>query len=344
MFLGDKEKGGTPLRLEHFQYIVEIARCKSMSKASKKLYVTQPSLSTAIQNLEDELGFQIFKRSASGVTLTDKGELLLKIAEEIVRQLEQVKELSNPDNDTVTNLNLAAVPVFCNALMINLIQALKKDYPHINANIIELRPCKILPALISGTADLAIGTYSPSTKEQIFQEAAKNNIIIEPVFDDKMYCFLHRNHPLARKSSVCMEDLENDIPAFFNDYVMMESYECFQPDSNEYAKNYYSFTDRASIKKAVSKGLAYAMLPRLMAYDDIYVNAGMIIPVPLSDADVSLTTYIAYSSRNTLPKASTLTIELIRKLYQDIVRKMNEDDRKLEQQETVSKHNQYLFY
>ena len=70
----------------------------------------------------------------------------------------------------------------------------------------------------------------------------------------------------------------------------------------------------------------------------------MIIPVPLSDADVSLTTYIAYSSRNTLPKASTLTIELIRKLYQDIARKMNEDDRKLEQQETVSKHNQYLFY
>ena len=332
------------MRLEHFHYIVEIARCKSMSKASKKLYITQPSLSTAIQNLEDELGFQIFKRSASGVALTDKGEQLLEIAENIVNQLERVKELADPDTDTVVHLNLAAVPVFCNALMIELIQSLKKVQPLVSLNILELRPCKILPTLISGSADLAIGTYSPSTKEQIFQEAAKNNIIIEPVFDDKMYCFLHRNHPLARKSSVCMEDLENDIPAFFNDYVMMESYECFQPDSNEYAKNYYSFTNRASIKKAVSKGLAYAMLPRLMAYDDIYVNAGMIIPVPLSDADVSLTTYIAYSSRNTLPKASTLTIELIRKLYQDIAQKMNEDDRKLEQQETASKHNQYLFY
>lgn len=331
------------MRLEHFHYIVEIARCKSMSKASKKLYITQPSLSTAIQNLEEELGFQIFKRSASGVALTGKGESLLKIAEQIVAQMEQIKELSNPDADTATSLSLAAVPVFCNALMINLIQSLKRDYPHINANIIELRPCKILPALIAGTADLAIGTYSPSTKEQIFQEAAKNNIIIEPIFDDKMCCFVHRNHPLAHSKALCMEDMENDIPALFNDFVMMESYECFQP-SNEYAKNFYSFTDRASIKKAVSKGLAYAILPRLMAYDDIYVNVGMIIPVPLIDADTTLTTYIAYSSRNNLPKASTLTIELIRKLYADIAQKMSEEDRKIEQQETESKHNQYLFY
>lgn len=118
------------MRLEHFHYIVEIARCKSMSKASKKLYITQPSLSTAIQNLEDELGFQIFKRSASGVALTDKGEQLLEIAENIVNQLERVKELADPDTDTMVHLNLAAVPVFCNALMIEADPIAQKKYSH----------------------------------------------------------------------------------------------------------------------------------------------------------------------------------------------------------------------
>ncbi len=332
------------MRLEHFQYIVEIARCKSMSKASKKLYITQPSLSTAIQNLEDELGFQIFKRSASGVALTDKGESLLKIAETIVGQLDLVKELSNPENDTTANLNLAAVPVFCNALMINLIQALKREHPYINANIMELRPCKILPALISGTADLAIGTYSPSTKEQTFQEATKNNLVIEPIFDDQMYCFLPRNHPLAHKRFISMDDLEDSTPAFFNDHVYMESYECHHPLDHEYTKNYYSFTDRASIKKAISKGLAYAILPHLMAYDDIYVNSGMIIPVPLADADVSLTTYIAYSARNNLPKAATITIELIRKLYKEIARTLQETEMKIDREHQCMKNNQYLLY
>jgi len=63
----------------------------------------------------------------------------------------------------------------------------------------------------------------------------------------------------------------------------------------------------------------------------------------LADADVTLTTYLAYSSRNTLPKASILTIELIRKLYQDIAQKMQDSDRQGDL-ETESTHNQYLFY
>lgn len=333
------------MRLEHFQYIVEIARCKSMSKASKKLYITQPSLSTAIQNLEEELGFQIFKRSSAGVALTEEGEQLLKISEEVVKQLDMVKELSNPDKETSITLNLVAVPVFCNALMIHMIQLLKKNHPHINVNIVELRPNKILQTLAAGQADLAIGTFSPSSKEQTFQEAAKNNLTIEPIYDDEMYCFLHRNHPLAQKQAVTFEELveSNTIPAFFNDHVLMDSYESAQQLNTEYSNNYYSFSDRASIKKAVSKGLSYAVLPHLMAYDDIYVTSGMIIPVPLADVDVSLTTYLAYSSRNPLPKAAKLTIELIRQLYHDIDVKRNEERQKIIQ-ETTNKNNQYLLY
>ncbi len=334
------------MRLEHFQYVVEIARCKSMSKASKKLFITQPSLSTAIQNLEEELGFQIFKRSASGVALTEKGDELLKISEEMVKQLGAIKELSNPDNEAMATLNLAAVPVFCNALMIKLIQLLKQNHPHINANIIELRPTKVLPTLVSGQADIAIGTYSPSNKEQIFQEAAKNNLIIEPIFQDTMCCFLHRNHPLAQNKSVTFEDLsESDtIPAFFNDHVLMDSYESIQQSNTEYTGNYYSFTDRSSIKKAVAKGLAYAVLPRLMAYDDIYVSSGMIIPVALADADVSLTTYLAYSNRNTVPKAARLTIDLIRNMYQEIEKSRTAAQIRQENELRSNKNNQMLIY
>ncbi len=337
------------MRLEHFQYIVEIARCKSMSKASKKLFITQPSLSTAVQNLETELGFQIFKRSASGVALTDRGASLLQIAEEIVHQLDLIKELSDPDITTSVTVNVAAVPVFCNALMMDLIQQLHRDYPFINLNIVELRPCKILPELISGTADIAIGCYQPSTKEQILQEATKNGFVIEPVFQDKMICFMPRNHQLARVSKVTYNDLQScGIPvALYNDYALMDSYDCITSNDVqeiEIGTDSFVFTDRSSIKKAVSKGLAYATLPRLMSYDDIYVTSGMIIPVPLGDTNTKLTMFLAYPTRGSLPHASTVTLDAIRILFQKMTALFAEQDRNSKEAEIETLHNQHLVY
>ncbi len=337
------------MRLEHFQYIVEIARCKSMSKASKKLFITQPSLSTAIQSLEAELGFSIFKRSASGVALTDKGESMLRIAEEVVFQLEQIKELSDPDNASVVNINIAAVPVFCNALMMDLIQQLHRDYPFINLNVLELRPCKILPALIAGTADIAIGCYHPSTKQQILQEANKNGYAIEPVFHDKMICFLPRNHPLARADRVTFRELQScGIPgALYNDHVLMDSFDCITTSDapeTEIGNNSFSFTDRSSIKKAVSKGLAYATLPRLMAYDDIYVTSGMIIPVALADTNLQLTMFLAYPARGSLSHASTVTLNAIRTLFQKITELFALQDRNKKVGEQETTNNQFLVY
>ena len=337
------------MRLEHFQYIVEIARCKSMSKASKKLFITQPSLSTAIQSLETELGFQIFKRSASGVALTDKGESMLRIAEEIVNQLEQIKTLSNPETATPVTINIAAVPVFCNALMIELIQQLQRDYPFINLNILEMRPCKILPALIAGTADIAIGSYQPSTKEQILQDANKNGFVIEPVFQDKMVCFLPRNHPLARNKKVSFSELQKyDIPvAVYNDFALMDSYDCITSSDiqeTDFNSHSYMFTDRSSIKKAISKGLAFSTLPRLMTYDDIYVSSGMIIPVPLADSSVKLTTFIAYPARVSLPHASTLTLNAIRTLFKKMTDLFAEQKSNAQEAAALSSENHYLIY
>lgn len=330
------------MRLEQFQYVVEIAHCKSMSKASKKLYITQPSLSTSIQNFEDELGFQIFKRSSQGVTLTDKGEALLAIAENIVQHLEEVKELSNPDHELNSSVALAAVPVVCNALIINLIDQLRCQEHSINLQIHELRPCKILPSLLSGASDLALGTYSPGTKEAILQEASRAGLILEPIFEDCMYAFLHRNHPLATESAIAVSDLANDTPIFFNDHTLMD-HDGSCATETEMTSHYYSFTDRSSIKQAITKGLGYAILPRLMAMDDVYVNSGMIVALPLTDTDIGLTTFLAYSGKHSLSKAEKQIIQNIKQLYQDIDQKIKSRTDQL-QNKCGASHNNLIFY
>lgn len=302
------------MRLEQFQYVAEIARCKSMSKASKKLFITQPSLSTAIQNLESELGFQVFKRSFQGVALTEKGEEFLKISDAIVQQLEKVKALSDSNTSLCASVNIAAVPAACSSLIIDLVNALRLKEPGLTINIQELRHTRILPALISGSADICIGNYVPSTRDQILKEASDHDIHIESVFQDEMCAYLHRNHPLAHHTCISMKELEQDTPVFFSDFVAMDSRDS-TPQSNQSSKNYFSFTDQASIKKAIARGLGYAILPHQSAVDDIYVTSGMIFAIPLSDGEPELTTFLAYRNQVILPPAEQRALELLRGQY-----------------------------
>lgn len=307
------------MRLEQFQYIVEIARYKSMSKAAKKLFITQPSLSTAIQNFEEEIGCQIFNRSSHGVSLTAQGEKIVEIAEIIVNNVEKVKSFGNRKDQIAGDVYLAAAPVACNALIFELMFSLKKDYPHINLNITEQRPSKTIQTLAKGQATIGIGTYSPSTKEMTLLEASKNNFIIEELYQDEMMVFLHHQHPLLRRQTICLEDLEPYTQAFFKDYANMISFEA-QDRHQPLSHNYYTFTDRESIKKAVAQGFAYAILPKLMALDDIYVKSGLIVPVALADFGVTLTTYMAYSSRSMPTVTEQHTMTTIRALYERLAK------------------------
>ncbi len=108
------------MRLEHFLYVVEIAEHRSLSKAARNLYITQPSLSVSLQNLENELGFQVFERSHKGMVLTEKGREFYQIAKRIKAELDRVDHLVAPEENPA-EVHLNAAPVFCNAAMLQLI-------------------------------------------------------------------------------------------------------------------------------------------------------------------------------------------------------------------------------
>lgn len=129
-----------------------------------------------------------------------------------------------------------------------------------------------------------------------------------------MCAYLHRNHPLAHRSSVSMEELEHDTPILFNDFVKMDALDTAPPFHQE-THNYFSFSDQSCIKKAVAKGLGYAVLPHQSAVDDIYVTSGMVFAVPISDGQPTLTTFLAYCNQFILPSAEQRALLLLRTEY-----------------------------
>ena len=80
------------LRIEQLRSFLEVASSKSISIAAENLYITQPSLSRSLKLLEEELGLDLFIRSSDGVRLTTEGKKLLPIVQNILQQLDNLKQ------------------------------------------------------------------------------------------------------------------------------------------------------------------------------------------------------------------------------------------------------------
>lgn len=91
------------MNTKHLAYLVEVAKCGSISKAAKKLYLSQPSLSASIAALEEEIGVVLFRRSRSGVVLTEQGEQIIEVAVEILRGVDQIEEIARQDHVLTPN-------------------------------------------------------------------------------------------------------------------------------------------------------------------------------------------------------------------------------------------------
>ena len=303
------------MRLKQLHYVVEVAKCQSFSKASKKLFVSQPALSMAISTFEEEIGATIFYRTPAGAALTVDGERILTQIEYILSEIERLSDNASaiPSNYITT---IAAIPTACNSLTISLLSSLSEIHPEIILNIFEIRPQKILASIYNGIADIAIGSYSADHQKETFAEAKKNGIYIEPLFDDNLYAFLPRNHSLAKQPYVSLEQLKDMKQAIFNDFMLIEGNDHISGDENMLSDTLV-FSDRTSIKQAVAAELAYAILPHQMVLDDIYIKSGLIRAIPIEDNPMYVTNYIAWRKRDYCPKYERIILEEIQKLYEE---------------------------
>ena len=83
----------------YFRYAVEIERAGSITQAAQNLYMAQPNLSKAIKDLEEDLGYEIFKRGAGGIKVTEKGSEFLYHAHKMLEQLEEMEKIGRRETE-----------------------------------------------------------------------------------------------------------------------------------------------------------------------------------------------------------------------------------------------------
>lgn len=172
---------------QQIEYILTLAELKSFSKAAKKLYVTQPSLSQFISNLEKQLGLSLFDRSTTPIRLTPAGEIYIKAA----RQMKDLEEnLTNELYDLMAlkkgTLKIGTSSFRASYLLPQSITAFHTQYPAITISIVEDSMENLLKLLQQGNLDLIIGTYPFDYK----------NFHVEDLATEKLYLALPPSHPL----------------------------------------------------------------------------------------------------------------------------------------------------
>jgi LysR family transcriptional regulator, cys regulon transcriptional activator len=149
------------MKLQQLRYIWEVAHHDlNVSATAQSLYTSQPGISKQIRLLEDELGVEVFSRSGKHLTrITPAGEVIIKIAGEILRQVETIKQAAQEfSNERKGSLAIATTHTQARYALPPVIKKFREDYPEVILHMNQGTPAQIAEMAADGTVDFAIAT------------------------------------------------------------------------------------------------------------------------------------------------------------------------------------------
>ena len=175
------------------EYVYEAYKEKSFSNSAKKLFISQPSLSATVKRVENRIGYPIFNRNTTPLTLTECGEHYIKAVEEILAIQTSFQNFINDLEDLKTgSLTLGGSSLFSALVFPKLIGEFTRRFPKVTIDLIEESTSRLEQLLMSGVIDLVIDNYhfNESYIEQVvYQEehlllAVPRDFMINRQFSD----------------------------------------------------------------------------------------------------------------------------------------------------------------
>lgn len=147
-------------KLDLYKVFCEVAKCESFSKGAKALYMTQPAVSQAIMQLEEELEIRLFTRTPRGVTLTNEGKLLFEYANSAINLINVgEKKLLESKNLMLGDLKIGVGDTISRYFLLPYLEKFHNEYPNIKLKIVNKTTLELCPMLKSGEIDIAICNF-----------------------------------------------------------------------------------------------------------------------------------------------------------------------------------------
>lgn len=282
------------MRIQQLHYIVKIVETGSMNEAAKQLFITQPSLSNAVRDLEREMGIKIFIRNPKGITLTKDGVEFLSYARQI---LEQTALLEERYKSKDTNRELFSVSSQHYAFVVNAFVSLLKgaDMSRYELFLRETRTYEIIDDVKNFRSEIGVLFLNIYNRDVLTKMFDDNRLTYTSLFQAHPHIFVSQDNPLANRDIVTMKDLE-DFPYLSYDQGIHNSFYFSEEIFSQIPhKKSIVVSDRATLFNLLIGLDGYTIATGILNSN---LNGDNIVSIPLDVEDMIDIVYIRHEKAN----------------------------------------------
>ncbi|MBU8908842.1 LysR family transcriptional regulator [Desertibacillus haloalkaliphilus] len=285
--------------IRQLEYFSAVASHLSFTKASKTLHVSQPSISKAIKNLEDELGVPLFYRSPKRLELTDAGKAVLVNAKHVLEAFEQLTtELTDVIELKKGEINIGIPPIVGATFFSQVVKYFKEQYPHINIKLTEVGTKKIKEGVENGSLDIGLICSIPKTNQSF--ETLK-------LSKDPLQLVVYKDHHLASQTKIHFSTLATESFILYREDFSLHDTIIEQCLQNGFQPQIIcESSQRDFMIEMVAAKLGIALLPSKVCEQ---ITNKHIRVIPLSDTDLHLELGLVWRKDKYLPFAARQLID-----------------------------------
>ncbi|MET0292494.1 MAG: LysR substrate-binding domain-containing protein [Steroidobacteraceae bacterium] len=263
----------TDLKLKDLRYLVAVADTRHFGHAAARCFVSQPTLSAQLKKLETYLGVQLIERQPRRIQLTEAGEAIVARARRILEASDEIVTLAQHQRDPLAGrLRLALLPTIGPYLLPVVTERIRKALPRLDLLLYEYQTEPMLERLQSGDIDAGILALPIHSEGLVQQE----------LFAEPFVVALPSHHPLARRTSLKVRDLDNETLLLLEDgHCLRDQALAVCPQGASHEKHDFRATSLETLRQMVASGSGITLLPEL-ASRGAYGTARGVAVVPFA--------------------------------------------------------------
>jgi len=279
------------MTLTQLEYVVALDAVRHFAKAAERCHITQPSLSMQVQNLEEELGVQIFLRT-NPVTTTETGRIVVDQAIRILSEAEALHQLVQQERNIIAGrLKIGVLPTLAPYLLPHFLQAFISEYPQLRLSVQELTTEHIIRQLRNGSLDAGI-LATPLNHSDLKESF---------LFNEEFVAYVSHEEKLFNKKYLLPEDF--DVRTMW----LLEEGHCLRSQvmnlcalqKNASIEKHLDFAAGSieTLKSLVDRSGGITLLPELSTYDMTAAKKNMLryFKKPTPVREISIVTLKAFT-------------------------------------------------